>query len=142
MVCLCYFGIFSTGGVSIVQKMFAKSEYGYCLEQFIFFGYLIAFLLSAVIFFVQQKFDFKRNFKVNKKNILLVFLVAAALGAYQFFNTYGNSFIDAIILAPSVSGLATVFQMLSGRIIFREKFTKRQICSICVGIIAILLISL
>ena len=132
----------STGGISIVQKIFAKSEYGGYLKEFIFLGYLIAFLLSAVIFFTQQKFGPKRNFKLNRKNILLVFLVATALGTFQFFYTYGNSFIDAIILVPSVSGLATVFQMLSGRIIFREKFTKSQICSICVGIVAILLISL
>lgn len=132
----------STGGISIVQKIFAKSEHADCLEQFIFFGYLIAFLLSAVIFFTQQKFGSKTSFKLNRKNILLVFLIAAALGGFQFFNTYGNSFIDAIILVPSVSGMATVFQMLSGRIIFRERFTKRQICSILVGVTAILLISL
>lgn len=132
----------STGGISIVQKIFAKSTYGNCLEQFIFSGYLIAFLLSGVIFFILQKYSQNKTIKVNRKNVLLIFLIAASLGVFQFIYTYGNSFVDAIILVPSVSGLATVFQMLSGRIIFREKFTKRQICSICVGITSILLISM
>ncbi len=133
---------FSNGGITIVQKIFAKSEYGGNLEQFIFFGYLIAFLLSFVIFFTQQKIGPKSTFRLNKKNVLLAFLIAASLGAFQFFNTYANSFVDAIILVPSVSGLTTIFQMLSGRVIFKEKFTIRQICSICVGITSILLISL
>ena len=132
----------STGGISIVQKIFAKSEYRGNLEQFIFLGYLIAFILSFVLFCIRQKNEQTRTFKVNRKNVFLTFLIATALGAFQFFNTYANSFIDAIILVPSVCGLSTVFQMLAGRIIFHEKFTARQICSICVGITSILLISL
>lgn len=132
----------STGGIGIVQKIFAKSEFADDLEQFIFFGYLIAFVLSCMIFFAQRRMKQERNFKVNRKNMIMIILIAVCLGAFQFFNTFGNSFIDAIILVPSVSGLATVLQMLSGRIIFREKFTARQISSICVGISAILLISL
>lgn len=132
----------STGGISIVQKIFAKSAHGECLEQFIFFGYLTAFVLSLIIFCTQQKIRHNRTFKLSKKNVFFTILIALALGAFQFFYTYANSFIDAIILVPSVSGLATLLQMLSGRIIFREKFTVRQICSICVGILAILMISL
>lgn len=132
----------STGGISIVQKIFAKSAYGCYLEQFIFFGYLTAFIVSFVVFCIQQKIKQNRTFKVSRKNVFLAFLIALALGAFQFFNTYANSFIDAIILVPSVNGLATVLQMLSGRIIFREKFTVKQICAICIGISAILLISL
>ena len=110
----------STGGIAIVQKIFSKSEYGDCLEQFIFLGYLIAFVISFVIFFTQQKFGTKRTFNISKRNVLLTFLIAAALGAYQFFFTFANSFIDAIILVPSVSGLATVLQMLSGRVFLRK----------------------
>ena len=133
---------FSTGGIGIVQKIFAKSEYGSNIEQFIFFGYLIAFILSYLIFFLGEKKVHNRTFKINKRTMLLTFLIASCLGAFQFFYTYGNSFIDAIILAPSVSGLATILQMLSGRIIFKEKFTARQICSMCVGVVAILLMSI
>ncbi len=132
----------STGGISIVQKIFAKSAYGGHLDQFVFFGYLTAFILSFVIFCTQQKIKQNRTFKVSRKNVFLALLIALALGAFQFFYTYANSFIDAIILVPSVSGLATVLQMISGRIIFREKFTAKQICAICIGIVAILLISL
>lgn len=137
-----FFAFFSTAGISIVQKIFAKSQYGGELEQFIFLGYFIAFVLCFILFGVLQIIKKDRNFKMNRKNVFFAFLIAAALGAFQFFYTYANSFIDAIILVPSVSGLATILQMLSGIIIFREKITTRQICSICVGILSVLLISL
>lgn len=132
----------STGSISIAQKLFARSEIGGNTEQFIFFGYLIAFVLSCIIFFAREKTTHERTFKLNKKTILLAFFVAAFLGVFQFCYTYGNSFIDAIILVPSVSGLATMFQTLAGRVIFKEKFTAKQIGSICVGIAAIVLLSL
>ena len=132
----------STGVIFIVQKIFARSEVGGNMEQFIFFGYLISFVLSYIIFFTREKTVHERTFKLNKKTVIPAFFVAAFLGIYQFFYTYGNSFIDAIILAPSISGLAIMFQSLSGRIIFKEKFTVKQICSICVGVVAIVLISL
>jgi len=134
---------FSTGaGISITQKLFAKSEYAANVEQFVFLGYLTAFLITFVLVMFQKFSKAERNFKLTGKNIFLVFVIAASLGAFQFFRTNADSFIDAIVLNPSISGLATTFQMLSGRIIFKEKFTVRQICSICVGIVAILMISI
>lgn len=132
----------STGAISITQKLFAKSQYGGFVEQFVFIGYLTAFLLTFILVLIQKGAGIQRNFKPGKKNIMLIFIIAASLGAYQYFSTYANSFVDAVVLNPSISGMATTFQMLSGRIIFKEKFTLKQICSICIGIIAILLISM
>ena len=133
---------FSTGFLTIVQRVFSRTPLGGNKEQFIFFGYLISFVLAYIIFFVREKTVHERTFKLNKKTVPLAFFIAVGLGVYHFFYTYANSFIDAIILAPSVSGLATMFQTVSGRVIFKEKFTARQIVSICIGIAAIVLISL
>ncbi|MBE7039739.1 MAG: hypothetical protein E7398_03305 [Ruminococcaceae bacterium] len=132
----------STGGISVTQKIFAKSQFAGEVKQFVFLGYLIAFLVTFILVFVQKGMKLERNFKINKKNLLLVFSIAGSLGLFQYFNTYANSFIDAIVLNPSISGLATMFQMFSARIIFKEKFTVKQICSICIGIVAIIMISI
>lgn len=133
---------FSTGFLTITQRVFSRTPVGGNKEQFIFFGYLTAFVLSTIIYFVREKTVHEKTFKFNKKTITLAFFIAAGLGVFHFFYTYANSFIDAIVLSPSVCGLATMFQTVSGRIIFKEKFTVRQILSICIGIVAIVLISL
>ena len=110
-------------------------------EQFVFFGYLTAFIVSLVLVLIFKSRKSEINFKVKPKTLIIAFGVAAMLGLYQYFNTYGNSFIESIVLNPSVGGLTTILQMVSGRVIFKEKFTVKQICSICIGITAILLIS-
>ncbi len=134
---------FSTGaGISITQKIFARSPYSSQVEQFVFLGYLTAFLITFALTIFQKFSSAERNFKLTGKNVFLVFVIAACLGAFQYFRTNADSFIDAIVLNPSISGLATTFQMLSGRLIFKEKFTLKQICSMCVGISAILIISI
>ena len=138
-----FLAFFSTGaGISITQKLFAKSQYSANVSQYVFLGYLVSFLTTGAIVLFNRSRGNKGSFKVNRKNILFVVIIAVSLGLFQRFNTYANSFIDAIVLNPSVCGLTTMLQMLSGRIIFKEKFTKRKISSICVGIAAILIISL
>ena len=138
-----FLAFFSTGGgISTAQKVFAKSQYSSNVEQFVFFGYLIAFLITGCIVVFYKFNGTKFNFKASKKNIFLVFLIAASLGAYQYFKTTADSIIDAIVLVPSISGLSTTLQMLSGRMIFKEKFTPRQILSISIGVFAILVISI
>ena len=134
---------FSTGaGISITQKLFAKSPYASQIEQFVFLGYIFAFLITFIVVLIQNKTQEKRNFSLSRKNVLLIVIIAACLGIYQYFKTFADSFVDAIVLNPSISGLATTLQMLSGRIIFKEKFTIRQIISMCIGISAILMMSI
>ena len=132
---------FSASGIAVTQKIFAKSHFADNIEQFVFAGYLFSFLitLATVIFMKSTKTVI--TYKTNKRNIITVILIAVSLGAYQYLCTFANSFVDAIVLNPSVSGLATLFQMFAGKIIFKEKFTLKQIFSIGVGITAILLIS-
>lgn len=132
----------STGSLSVVQKIYAKSVYAGDLSQFIFFGYFTAFLITFIVSFVQKKRQQEMNFKPTKNNIILILIIVICLGAFQYFNTLANSFIDAIVLNPSVCGLSTIFLTLSGRIIFREKFTPNQLWSIGIGVAAILLISI
>ena len=132
----------STGFVTITQRIFSRTPFGGNKEQFIFFGYLAAFVLSAIIYFVREKAVHERTFRFNKKTVPLAVFVAAFLGVFHFFYTYANSFVDAIVLSPSLCGLATMMQALAGKIIFKEKFTVRKILSICVGIVAIVIISL
>lgn len=131
----------STGSLAIVQKVFAKSSFGEELSQFIFLGYFIAFLITFIVVLILKGQKQEINFKINKQNIMFILVIVVCLGAYQYFSTLANSFIDAIILSPSISGLSTMFLTLSGRIFFKEHFTSKQILSICCGFIAILLIS-
>lgn len=132
----------STGSLSVVQKIFAKSAYSNELSQFIFLGYFVAFLVTLIVILIQKKKKSEITFKVNKHNILLILGIVLCLGVFQYFNTMANSFIDAIVLNPSVCGLSTMLSSISGRIIFKEKFTRKQLLSIFVGVVAIILISL
>ena len=132
----------STGGIGIIQKAFAKSDFASDVQQLVFLGYFVAFVVTLVLVLILRITKRECGFRLNKKNVLLLSVVALSLGLYQNVSTYANSFIDAIVLNPSVSGLATTLQMISGRVIFRERFSRRQICAICIGILAILLISL
>ena len=132
----------STGGISVVQKIYAKSVFAGDLTQFIALGNFVAFMITFIVSSIQRCRSAEINFKINRSNVMLILVIVTSLGAFQYFNTLANSFIDALVLNPSVCGLSTIFSTLSGGIIFKEKFTPRQLWSVCVGIAAIILISL
>lgn len=132
----------STGGIGITQKTFAKSKFSGDAEQLVFLGYLIAFIVTLILVLIQRLTKQERNFKMTGKNFILLIVVASTLGIYQNLKTYGDSFIDAIVLNPCISGLATTMQMISGKVIFKEKFGRKRLLSVFIGILAILLISL
>ena len=132
----------STGTLSTVQKVYAKSTHAGDLMQFLFWGYLTAFVITFAVSSVQKARKQEINFKPDRSNILAICVIVLCLGMFQLLNTYANSFVDAAVLNPSVSGLSTMFLTLSGRIVFKEKFTAKQLCAIGVGLAGILLISM
>ncbi len=132
----------SNGGIGSVQRVFAKSDFGSNVEQFVFFGYLFAFLITSVVFLFVRKNGEEINLKLTPKNTISIVIIGLFLGVFQYTYTYANSIIDAAVLIPSVNVLATIFQMMAGKVVFREKFSARQIVSICIGICSVLLMSL
>ena len=137
-----FLAFLSTGSISIVQKLYAKSPVAGELPQFLFLGYLVAFLITFIFVLAQKVNKNEGEFKITKSNLMFIFGIVICLGAFQYFCTMANSFIDAIVLNPSVSGLSTMFLSISGVIVFKEHLSKRQILSICIGFLAIVLISI
>lgn len=133
----------ANGGIACVQRIYAKSDFGGNFEQFVFFGYLAAFLTTSVVFmFMRKNKKEEVNLKLTRPNIISIVLIGLFLGVFQYTYTYANSIIDAAVLFPTTNVLATMLQMLSGKIVFREKFTAKQIASITIGICSVLLMSL
>ena len=58
--------LLSTGSLSVVQKIFAKSAYSQQVPQFIFLGYLVAFLVTLIVILIQKSKKSEINFKVNR----------------------------------------------------------------------------
>lgn len=129
----------SSGG-SIVQKFLGESRYSGENQAYVSCLYLVATVISIIIFLIVRNKE-KRSFKIGFATIKYAVMVGLTLGLYQAVFTYGLAHIDGTFLFPAQTGATIVLSTISGMVIFKDKFTKKQLIGSILGIISLVLMS-
>ena len=134
----------SNSFANVVLKIFNSSVYAPEREAFISASYVIAFVLTAIVFLI---LSFRKHEKTEKKSygkafLLCVVLVGIILAAFQWTNNYTLSIVDGSIVFPVYSGGTIILSTLVGVVLFKDKLTKRQFLGICLGLIAVILMNI
>ena len=79
---------------------------------------------------------------MNRFALTYGFLTGVILGIFQILNTKAIATIDAGLLFPVYNGGTLVLATIMGVFLFKDKLSRKQIASIIVGIIGIILINL
>ena len=137
---LAVLAMFSTSAGSIVQKMLGESPYRNENQAFISCLYLVSALIGGLIYPVLRKSE-KLNLKIGFGMIKYAVAVGVSLALYQWVYTYGLANIEGTFLFPSLSGGTIILTTLSGVLIFKDKFTHRQIVGVIIGIISLVLMN-
>ena len=137
---LAVLAMFSTSAGSIVQKMLGESPYRNENQAFISCLYLVSALIGGLIYPVLRKSE-KLNLKIGFGMIKYAVAVGVSLALYQWVYTYGLANIEGTFLFPSLSGGTIILTTLSGILIFKDKFTHRQIVGVIIGIISLVLMN-
>lgn len=125
---------------SITQKVFSGSQYSDENQAFVSCLYIASAIIGIIIYvFIRRKE--KRTFNLGFDMIKFGFGVGVTLAIYQIIFTYGLSNIDGTFLFPAQTGGVLIFSTLSGVLIFKDKFTKKQLLGIVIGLIALMLMS-
>ncbi len=131
----------ATSGLSIVQKIFGKSEYKEQTQAFVSCMYIVAMLLTIVVYRIFKRTGETKSFKTDKRPILFALAVGVSLALYQFLYTYAVSVLDGTFFFPVHTGGNIVLSTLSGVLVFRDKLKAKQILGIFIGIIAVVLMN-
>ena len=132
----------ANGLTTVSQKIFSATEFQGEKESFVSCAYLIAFLITLVIYLVCILR--KANLDILKRG--RVYLIAVSVGIvlalFQWLNTYAISVIDGTLFFPVFSGGAIIFCTISGILFFKDKLTLKQGISIAVGVLAVVIMNL
>lgn len=136
MVFLC------NGLISVDQKFYSAFTSEFQVFQFV----SVAYITSAVLSFCMLAVLFSQGKGLIVKNKTTVVLsscfVGIFLGIFQCINTYASSIIDGTLLYSTYNCGVSLLSALTGKIIFKEKLSKKQYTGLFVGIVAILLLCL
>ena len=132
----------ANGCLAVCQQIFGKSVW--CDERvsFVAWSYLLATIISFIMYFIFSSKQKRSEFKMNRFALTYGFLTGVILGIFQILNTKAIATIDAGLLFPVYNGGTLVLTTIMGVFLFKDKLTRKQIASIIVGIIGIILINL
>lgn len=137
---LCVAVFILNGCTSVVSKMHqintgysVVSENGFVLLKNI----MLFVLFGAMIPFVAKD---KKKILTIKPSIYIIIVLSTIAGNLAYaFQLIGSSHLPATIQFPIISGGTIVFSALMGLIFFKEQITKRQLLSLVICIVSMVL---
>lgn len=131
----------STAGLSVVQQIFGKSIYSEYSQAFVSCMYIVSVLISVIVYLILCKNSAPKSFCIGRKSILFALAVGVSLSLFQVLNTYAISRIDGTFFFPALTGGVIVLSTVSGVLVFKDRLKFKQIISIIIGIVAIVLMN-
>lgn len=130
------------GAVLVNQKIFGKTVWATESKGFVAYGYIIATLVSVLLYaFISRKGN-GITFKIKPSVFLYALSLGVILGLFQVLNTRAIANIESTLLFPTYNGGSLIFSSISGVLILRDRLNKKQLLSIIVGTLAIILMNL
>ena len=143
-VLLLIFAAVSSGGVSVLQKMYTKECHDDNVLTFNLYVYVFAaiFLVAVtLISTLKAKKKIGTAVSVVKPVIGYVAIMAVCLFLNSYFMTRAASDLDSVILYPMNQGLAMVFSSVMSVTLFKEKLNIKGVFGIVLTIGTIVLIN-
>ncbi|MBR3967513.1 MAG: EamA family transporter [Clostridia bacterium] len=128
--------------LAVCQQIFGKTEWKAERVSFVAWSYIIATLISVVFYFIFRTEKEKQKFKISPLAIGYGLCIGVILGVFQFLNTFAISTIEASFMYPIYNGGTLIFTTLTGVILLKDRLSLKQIITLIIGIVGIVLVNL
>ena len=132
----------ANGGIGITQKIFGASVLIGEKKSFVACAYAIAFVVTLFLRLCMRSTNIGVTTKQARSNCILAIAVGIILALFQWLNTYAISIMDGSFLFPVYSGGSIILSTIVGVLFFKDKLEKRQIISIALGVIAVVIMNI
>ena len=136
------FAFLTNGSLAVCQQMFGKTVWHKEGASFVAWSYLLATVISFVIYFALKLKQKRSGLKINNLALLYGLFIGIVLGLFQLLNTKAIGTIDAGLFFPVYNGGTLLLTTIMGVFLFKDRLRRKQIISIIVGIIGIVLINI
>lgn len=149
-------GMFFSGMVGIMQKLFTNDYTQYQLNNFLCVAFLLIILMSVLAVFIsrlsnkqnQKQQSTASQTKGKKENVLLIkqriFTIAlgCVMGLVNKANIYLSGILPSVIVFPVINGGGILATTICSRFIFKEKLSWAQKIGLLLGILGIISITI
>ncbi|MBE6696113.1 MAG: hypothetical protein E7587_06625 [Ruminococcaceae bacterium] len=134
-----------TLGVSLsdfMQKVYTKESLGEA-SVFTFYTYFLMLIpqIAVILIFNAKKAE-KNPSLLDKRHIIIFFIMSAALYLNVLTKTFAVRDIPATQMYPTLQGANLIFSAILASLLFKEKITLKSVLGIAVALIAVVLMNI
>ena len=123
--------------ISVNQKIYSKIAPNLQIFDFVAIAYISATVISAVILIVIRFLNNQKKSNLSSKMLISGASAGVIIGIFQCLNTYAASVIDGAVLYSSYNCVTSILSAAVGRILFKERLSKKQFIGVIIGILCI-----
>ena len=127
----------SNGFISVNQKIYSKIAPNLQIFDFVAIAYISATVISAVILIVIRFLNNQKKSNLSSKMLISGASAGVIIGFFQCLNTYAASVINGAVLYSSYNCVTSILSAAVGRILFKERLSKKQFVGVIIGILCI-----
>lgn len=133
--------MFANAALGVTQKVLGESAFGGYNRAYTAATYLTAAVMSCAVYGVLRLRGEKKTFAIGKRAILLSAATGITLGVFVVMNVYALGVVEGTFLFPTFAGGVIILSTLSGVVLFKDKFSIKQIIGVLIGIVAVVLMN-
>lgn len=126
---------------SLSHKFFTASDYSSYNLAFTSGSYFIAAVVAFMVYGIYKITGSGKTFKAGKSVLFYSMATGVVLAVFIAINTYTLTRVEGTFIFPAYSGGTIIFSTLTGIIFFKDKLSAKQILSLIVGAVAIVLMN-
>ena len=127
------------GALAIIQKIQQIKFNNECNNEFMIIGLAVS---AAVLLTGGIIRDRKQLKEIMRYGIPYAAASGVANGVNNLLTIAVNNLLPLSIVSPVFSGMKIVISFLSGKILFKEKYMKRQVVGVGLGVIALVFLNM
>lgn len=131
----------ASGTNNVLTLFFNRSSVAAYKEAYVIVGYAFAalFCMGLSILFHRKG---EETLRIDARLLVGIVAIGVVLGLYNRMLVFAAAEVAAVLLYPVINGLTIFWIALSDRILFRQKFARRQMVGMLCGLAAVILLNL
>ena len=142
-------GLFFSGMVGIIQKLFVKEYQEVSLDIFLSVSFAFMIFLSGMLYAILLIYAKKKasdtsleKSKTAGKTWIALIVLGGTIGLANKLNTYLTGVLPSVVSFPVINGGTIFLTSIVSMSLFKEKLSVKQKVAIVIGIVAILCIGI
>ena len=134
--------LFANAVNMVTQRVFSQSVYAAESQAFVTWGYITAALFSALLVLFSHAGGKRITFRIRPAVFVYAALPGLMLAAHGATQTKALMTMDSSLVLPAGAGGGLIATTVLGFLLLRDKLRPKQIASVILGIIALVLMNL